>query len=397
MRDIFYNNETLEGVDHLSGIMENLLVKEPSSLNLDEIVFKNDFLKTPSLYAYFNQKVKTSTIEQIYLGVIKASACKVNIEVKSDSKGHIYIPRLFILKVEKTLESFTLKYKDNNNFQLTDINGNEVFFKKIPLEIIYDDIELCHIEMDILNDVLNLSKAADLSAKFSPNIIKHKQEIIDAVEFIKKLDLIQYSEVKDYVKVIALLNADNLIAFTAIDLNGVIFINEKDGSDYYLDHIIHEVSHIKLNYVFTNLVKYFAINPMEESFKSPFKSQNRGVYHVFHAAYVLSKLIQFYEKCITQQIYPNGDQISCVGRYVLAMNRLSIALESIGNKDIYTERGYELFSVMHEIFIENKVLHRNLLKKYKVSDQAIEFSKQIFCKENKISISDNLLVPASLV
>jgi len=227
---------------------------------------------------------------------------------------------------------------------------------------------------------------SEFRVSIEKSIKNYLSKIEDSLELIKRTSSSQYKEILKLCRTIVLLKGTNLIAFTAFDMHGVVFIRPRksDTRLFFAEHIIHEVSHIALNSVFLNIQDFFTVNPFEEKFSSPFRKDLRGAYQVIQAAFVLAKIAQFFSECLSKTRLGERERYEVIGRLMLSLERLKEALSYINDKNIYTRKGLRIYNKMSNLEQNLRRKHANLFKKYIISNQKIEFDLQRFLRLNKL-------------
>ena len=218
------------------------------------------------------------------------------------------------------------------------------------------------------------------------NHTKYFPLICQAIEAIASIDEEQHKEILMLCSNIVLFEADEIIAFTSIDVHGMIFIKPTSTCNtvFFIDHIIHECSHIALNCVLADLERYFKVDPFLTIYNSPFrKGEKRGVYHTIHACFVLARLSSFYGKYLPEV---EGTEFynDVVGRLLLNIARLEEGISYINDENIYTDQGKKILNYLNTILVESKNAFAELILNYDVSDQPIEFDINLFLKTNNL-------------
>jgi hypothetical protein len=116
---------------------------------------------------------------------------------------------------------------------------------------------------------------------------------------------------------------------------------------YYLEQIIHESSHLYLDQVmeFDPLVT----NDISQKFKSPIRKDLRPMRGIYHATFVLSRLIDFFMKLgVLDSV---NDERSRKERIERINSSLAIGIDEIENKAILTSNGKYILDEM-----KNKIL-----------------------------------------
>jgi hypothetical protein len=122
----------------------------------------------------------------------------------------------------------------------------------------------------------------------------HKNNIIKAIEIIQKYVPELHQEIDSFVTHIKLFKGEVLRGDTSARVLGAMWIRvpeqEDDQVGYWIEHIVHETSHIRLEHLF--LMDKIVLNSAEEKvFKAPIRNDLRPMKGIFHATFVLSRMI----------------------------------------------------------------------------------------------------------
>ena len=139
-----------------------------------------------------------------------------------------------------------------------------------------------------------------------------------------------------------------------------------------------------MNSILINIKDFFKVDPFSEKYSSPFRKDLRGIYQVLQAAFVLSKIAQFFSLVYSGSLYKKEERYEVIGRLMLSLKRLKESLDYIDDEAAYTAKGRRIFEKMS--FAEKGLnkKHRDLFLKYGISKQKVEFNLKRFLTENKL-------------
>lgn len=127
----------------------------------------------------------------------------------------------------------------------------------------------------------------------------HMENIQKSIELIKLHDDDQYSEIEELVTDIKLFQGRVLRGDTSTYTFGSMWLRvpepEDDQIGYWIEHIIHETSHLRLvvHFFYEKLV----LNPMSETiFNAPIRDDPRPMYGIFHACFVLARMMRIFRR-----------------------------------------------------------------------------------------------------
>ncbi len=142
--------------------------------------------------------------------------------------------------------------------------------------------------------LFELPQEGDISEPATEESEKTKLLIKEALKLISECDEETYKEIIEFVSEFMILKTNVLKAGSSFDLYGLIFINVANadrGVINMVDLIIHEVSHLYLYNL--GIEDPLVLNEYEEKYYSPIKERERPMLGVYHAAFVLTRVVRF--------------------------------------------------------------------------------------------------------
>lgn len=141
-----------------------------------------------------------------------------------------------------------------------------------------------------------------LSAEIKPisqdELFLSKDILNAALSTIARYDADMFDEIQEQVKIIKLFRGKGTMGFTDVRILGAMLIRlPRDNVNpmlYFLEHVIHETSHIHLNCLMAT--DPIILNLPEERFLSPLRLDPRPMVGVFHAAYVSARIARTFMK-----------------------------------------------------------------------------------------------------
>lgn len=127
----------------------------------------------------------------------------------------------------------------------------------------------------------------------------HTSNIKEAISMISECDLDVAHEISILISSIKLFQGRVLRGQASGDTMGAIWLKIPDPHDdqvgYWIEHITHEVSHLRLHAIFFQ--EKLVLNPHNErKFRAPIRDDLRPMLGVFHATFVLARMIRVFKK-----------------------------------------------------------------------------------------------------
>ena len=133
-----------------------------------------------------------------------------------------------------------------------------------------------------------------------PEVIAfHRRNIGEALDLIARFDPELSAEFDAFVVSIRLFSGRVLRGETSPATFGAIWLRvpepEQDQVSYWLEHLSHEVGHLRLEALF--MQEALVLNPYDElRFRAPIRDDARSMRGVFHATFVLARIIRLYRR-----------------------------------------------------------------------------------------------------
>ena len=135
-----------------------------------------------------------------------------------------------------------------------------------------------------------------------PDLAGLDGQVREALQALKEADPEMAAEFDEYVARVKLFDGVGYLGFSSPTTFGAIFIRVPDSNptEYYLEHLVHEMSHLALNTIMAH--DPLMENPDDTS-ESPLRSDPRPLFQILHATYVLSRNIRVAR--LLEHVYPN--------------------------------------------------------------------------------------------
>lgn len=170
----------------------------------------------------------------------------------------------------------------------------------------------------------------------SPNLIQYEMEFKNLKDHIKRIDFDFFQELETYVTRLKLFNGKALKAATSASVFGAIYLkippSNENQNHYFFEHIIHETSHLQLDILlaFDKII----LNDEVELFKSPIRVDPRPMFGIFHATFVLSRMVRLFQRIIKEN--KNNELID---RLDIFRKQFEEGLKTIELQAVLTENG----------------------------------------------------------
>lgn len=316
------------------------------------------------LFTALPERKLNHIIHNIYKNKLKSSiiALLENANHSFNSKFDTLVNNFKTINVQKKLTPFIYFYyfkllkniKQNNVEQVHNIleilseSSNDLFYQdKYTIEHIQSEhweIEVIdlYIQYSPINSIVKFNKISDAE------LIKQSQYVNSALQIIKESDEDFYTEFNQYVSKIKLHRGEVIVGATSPDYFGGMYIStpylEKKFTPeiYYCEHIVHETSHLHLHAIMA--LDKLILNDNSELYKAPIRKDLRPLYGIYHATFVLSRMVRIFKKIVELQLSNNqSEAILCLEDFT---NKFWQGYEVLQKNAKFTNFGEKIFLSM---------------------------------------------------
>ena len=125
--------------------------------------------------------------------------------------------------------------------------------------------------------------------KFSETSMKVRM----ALENIKRVSPIVHEEIETFITTYMIVHSNRFVAGSSFPLIGLVGLSDAHSIDHIIDLMVHENAH---QYIY-HLTVFDEVCQGEGMFQSPLREDARPLEAIYHATFVLARLIYFYQLC----------------------------------------------------------------------------------------------------
>jgi HEXXH motif-containing protein len=175
------------------------------------------------------------------------------------------------------------------------MNCEGISIEHIKTETWEDKIIRDYENKSIYGHIIRFKRASDDVLAY------HKSLALKALDLIRNTDPVFYEEIEEYVSQIKLHHGTYIVGLTAPLFHGCIYISLPPDSVvspilYYVEHLVHECSHLQLNMMLAK--DKMLLNSPDERYDAPIRTDKRPILGVFHATFVLSRIVRVFNRLI---------------------------------------------------------------------------------------------------
>lgn len=384
----FVEENVALGSDELAYVTKRLLYKRREDL-FDKLDFyDHDIFLEPLLFAYFTGSQSDFELDQILFGYINGKIRPNEIDVYADSRGIVYLPAIGYLRTSEKNQTLRLKFnKQTNCFSLrrygepVNFNFEEIFRLKGTA------IELCRSEPLLLDRFFTDPKGNATTVDVETAVSGHAGHIELALEIIQTCCPNYYACILAATKKIIVYTGEHPHSFANIGAHGIAFLNARSECDevFFVEDIIHQCGHVIFNAITVNKSEYIRIDPMTPlSTFNPNLDYDGAVYGAFHGLFTQTNINECLNTIYERNVFSGRKKHELQGRISDDMKRFRTALAFLDHKEIYTDKGWELYKAFRESYARIFKKRRELIQRLDTSNQPYIFSYEKFSKENPL-------------
>lgn len=394
--DMLTTHKIAAGLSELAYAIKVLVyVESPVYFGQLDINDDNIFLD-PFLFAYFNNPnlAERPFLEQLLFGYIPAGSRPAEVNIRLDGNGVGYLPRIGYYQLEKEhwgLQEATLKIEPGGNYAL--YNGNS----RLPYHF-YAIKTIQGFEVSVFGSPMlypYFTSACPAAAAhfneidFSVISRKHYDSLDRALTIIRRSRPDYYRQLKLTNRRIVLYDYFPVNSFATKTIHGCVFLCSSSDSSiaFFLDDLVHQMSHNLLNSFITKITDYFCIDAevrlLNEFITS--EREKRTVYSAFHGLFTVAQRAICFEKMYrNKEWFTDRELHELIARYCDQNRRYRTGLEKVDLSAVYTEKGRKLYSQVNKCADEALSVISHIIVATDFSNQVSRFNYQKFCEANPI-------------
>lgn len=242
-----------------------------------------------------------------------------------------------IAKVRETIS--ILENMDENLYSI-----NQRIIKRGLSEAWEHDVFVDEVKVAFGTDQL----MATLPHKYEVDALQ--ADINTTLHLIASADPIFFTEINSLVAIVQLVKSDANVGATSPKFFGSLYISLPQGNAknhpilYFTEHLVHETSHLYLNTIIPN--DPLVLNDARDCFASPIRLDLRPMLGIYHAAFVLSRVIRIFRKINIFNLYHDHHLVKvCVSSLT---EKYEIAYKTVATQGILTSVGRKILESTRE-------------------------------------------------
>ncbi len=210
-----------------------------------------------------------------------------------------------------------------------------------------------HMHNDETKDVHG--RRAEIYETSGEDISPYVQHIREVMNLIEVVDPVMHAEINAVLSEVVVFRAQALMGGSLARSFGAVYIGSPDhdpirekfgqhfsirGVPYFMEHVVHESSH---NVLFgLMLFDPMVLNSSQDRYSAPLRKDLRPIYGIFHASFVLARMIRVF-----RLMHAQGDPVylKLINHFVPRLENGLNVIKAHGN---LTPVGWEMFETFRE-------------------------------------------------
>lgn len=382
------------GLSELAYAIKVLVYTEsPVYFGLLDINDDNIFLD-PFLFAYFNNPNTAGRplLEQLLFGYIAAGSRPAEVNIRLDGNGVAYLPRIGYFQLEKErwgLQEATLKIEPDGSY--APYNGNSRLPHHFSAIKTIQGFEVSVFGSPMLYPYFTSACPAAAAhfneIDFSVISRKHYDNLDRALTIISQSCPDYFRQLRLTNRRIVLYDYFQVNSFATKTIHGCVFLcsSSDSGIAFFLDDLVHQMSHNLLNSFITEITDYFCIDAEVRLLNEfiPAEREKRSVYSAFHGLFTVAQRAMCFDKMYRRKEWFTDTELhELIARYCDQHRRYRTGLEKVDLSVVYTEKGRKLYSQINKCADDALSAISHIIAATDFSNQVSRFNYQKFCEAN---------------
>jgi hypothetical protein len=348
----------------------------------DRVDFYDDAIfQEPLLYTYISQK-DNKWLDCIIYAYERTK--KEKIEVFSNTRGIVYLPKVGYLKTEVA-----------NSAIVMETIGEKInlYVNGVRIEYIFESLLYCAFGIEVVRDQHPLLEIVFSEQGSTENVIieniyyPHLDSLNRGLNLIKETNPQHFELLQRSLKKIMLFTSEKQNSFAVLTAHNMIFLNIHSWDDevFFVEHISHEGAHstfFTLTYeTKSQLFKCHHNEPIGDFVGEPGKYSS--IYLYFHGMFTFIEITKSLSGCLDVPTFSHRQYHDIRGRFIFAMERYKLSIDMFDNiSDVLTTAGREWLEIFRAHFHSLEASFKKLYPLYTLINQPYDFNSQIFAQEN---------------
>ena len=383
--DTFFDEMCAEGRIMVNQTLRAMVAKADPDLLTKIEASGGGALWEPLLFAWFYNERPIVPLAQLAFGYLDEDHKPERLLVWADGNGVVSLPGIGCMTTSVTNRMLQLDWQDGKG-SLSD-DGSVVAFALQTLETVPGTSIKLYPHHHPLFQKLFRGLEEDDPVSVAEPTARLKGSLAKAMTIIKQVNQRHFDELnRECVRAVILEN-ERINSMASLHIHGSVFFSTRAENDevFFAEDIIHQGGHVNLNAITAEATKVFTIPPgTQVCVFTGMEDDKRTFSSAFHGNFTLTRMVQFFDECLTQNIFSGKQKHELIGRFALAWDRFQYGLEVIDDRRLYTEDGYHIHQQLMATFQEIYPRRHDLLAAQDLSNQPYVFEYAKYRELNSV-------------
>ncbi|MFN7095918.1 MAG: aKG-HExxH-type peptide beta-hydroxylase, partial [Burkholderiales bacterium] len=262
---------------------------------------------------FYRAKLKTSLI--ILLNAIE-QRLQYNLESLKYSLQELQLDKKFsaslyhcYFKLLKAVREGNRELIDAQLNMLSMLQNNTIYCHAIKLEnILTESWEKEVIQAQEAETCDHNIKKIKFNPLSNAQLDHYANQAKDALDIIQQEETVFFEEILEHVTAIKIHAGKVIVGVTSPKFYGAMYLSlpakEENALLFFIEHIVHETSHLHLNCLLA--ADALILNAPTETYPAPIRASLRPMLGVYHATFVLSRMVRVFKQ-LEKSNFPGND------------------------------------------------------------------------------------------
>ena len=356
---------------------------------LEPLAFAKTFLEM----SFPDTRQHNPTLEQLLWGYSDPEHQLPEINAYVDQGGILFVPKVGYFKTSLQNVFVKLKKEADSSPPYRIYHEDQVldFQLEKPTFIEGTSFEILQYNNPILYHLFDPERRADKVA--IEDVTRQKgHHLKPALSLIQKYLPTYYQWLEKSIRRFVLFDNPEVWSFAALEAYGTAFFSVQEENEllFFIEDILHQCAHNIFFMVTLNRAEIFVIDSQQNMSTVSSDSNHPSIYGAFHGLFTMVNINSCFEVLIDEQIFSGKEEHELRGRFSSNMKRWKKGLSDFNLPEIYTEKGWNLYSMLNKVCEEIYQRKQELIEQYDTSDQPYIFNYTAFearyplAKENQL-------------
>jgi hypothetical protein len=338
----------------------------------------------PELFAFLSGAQPVLPLRQVLFHHVVEACGRARAEVRSNARGSVALPGFGHLRTAACDRTLSLEWSEA---------GPRLLDAGVPVA--------CEREPSTTIAGTPFVLAPELPSDFAPLFVgpggrRVEVEVtagseVERARLARACELVAthcpryFARIREAVRTVVLYRGEHPYSFASLSAHGVVFLNIHPESSVValIEDLVHQSGPVIFGAATLDRHALFRVEPdVPLSSISADGDGDHGLYESFHGLFTQASINRCLRALRLAGVFDGAERHELEGRISDDMKRFGAAIHILGNREVYTELGWKLFSYFKWCFVTLYTEQRALIEAHDTSNQPYIFSYAKFLERN---------------